>query len=296
MSSKMVATVNNPESLRYVEKYVMPIIGVPQGTVLVVPFRQLKSNTPITVTGITIADDKRCITTKIDGMKYTIPISKISKMHDGSNRGLEYESKIGKALKKADLIDGEAAGCTSGYDFQIKMASGTVCNLELKQSVHCVSGQRVLHYSGHGWEPSPSFESMPRFLFSFQNAMITMDGMVTPLPKYINKVVPGGKKNSIAKGLGIYSNPLPMTAVEAYLKDKRIDVVHFDDMGTFGVSRKIPGLPRLSGECHWRIRGKHTNSITAQLQIIGMKRSDVHWNMIDIKALREIKRKYLGYR
>tara|TARA_R110000868_G_scaffold25423_11_gene99271 strand:- start:18323 stop:19255 length:933 start_codon:yes stop_codon:yes gene_type:complete len=297
MTPAIIASIENPESLRLLKKYIEPIIGIEDGARIRTSTQMFSKDSYVTINAWTIVDNKYCAVVSSDNIdKEIIPISKISKYKSIEqrhvNKGVSYEQKIALNLNNAGLMQGQGAGCLDGWDCSVQCANGTILGMEIKYTSHCILGQGVLHCKSDGWQISDKFKARsPIFASSVERA--TIDG--EPLLEYVKANVSKPYKNEIKRGVSIWSDDMDFSPILGYLKDKNVDLLHIGKKGTYRVQETLPELPLPSGTCRIRVRGKHKNSLTALCVISNIIPSHSDWNMLSLEELENIKQRYLGY-
>ncbi len=290
---KMIATVDNPESFRYLNKYIIPKIGLENSTFTNCNYAFFEKDEPVTITDWNVVDGKyqAVVHSEKNLMPTFMPISKIKK-DSIRNKGNIFEQAVADNLQEVGLMEGKEAGFSGAYDVTLKRADGAIGKVELKFSKHAVFGQVSLHRDSKGWDiREANFKRQPIISTFIRNCKC--NGF--PLLEVLTETVRKPKKNEIMRGVSLASDVYDFMPVEAYCWDKGYDILHFGKEGTFGITDFIPDLPKPEGEARVRIRAKHANSLTAVVEVINIKESPIKFDFFNLQNLKKIKKKYLGY-
>lgn len=218
--------------------------------------------------------------------KTVIPVSKIHKPGEvKANKGFAYEQEFVNRLKKHGLMEGEAAGFTSGNDFNLvnkknntkhkgKVAGEDALQGETKAGKTAAFGQLTIAYDKKkgGWHiPDDARGKRPGYA-----QHIEAKGILGHMNKHHKPtgLVSGGP---LAKNVTYEHDDLE--PANAYLNDHHVDVVQVGKHGTYKVGKKDKtghGLPNLTGQGQWRVRQKTSDPLKRTVQFMVKKADKSH--------------------
>ena len=266
---------------RHLGKYVMPHLGSKDYThTMGKDHEDVPSGSKLKLHKTELIDGKYYVhaTDDVTRRKHVIPVSKILKPGEKkSNKGFEYEQNFVKRLKDHGLMHGEAAGFTSGNDFNLvnkklnTKHKGEVHNEgelqgETKAGKTAAFGQLTIAYDEKkgGWHiPEENRKNRPGYA-----AHIESKGIIDHMNEHHKPtgLVPGGP---LAKNVNFEHDDLK--PANAYLKDHHVDVLQVGKHGTYRVGEKDKtghGLPELTGKGQWRVRQKTSDPKKRTIQFM----------------------------
>lgn len=293
----LVASIGNPESWRYFNKYVKPNIETKSEMRMLKDHFPFQQNEFIRVHDYNVVDDKICVVATSDKcyMPTFIPQSKLNKYKSDEdkkqNKGISYEKEIVEALNEVQLMIGTGGGSNRNKpDCVITHASGITFNMEVKKNHKAIIGQGVLKYGEDGWGMG-FVARAPRFAETISEAK--KDGV--PVLQILRDTVRKPEKNEIMRGVSIKSDPMDIEPIIAYLKDKKIDILHLGGRGIYSINPSLKDFPQLKGTCRAEIRAKDENSLTIMGRIVEIEPSPVTFDFFNKENLLKIKERYFGY-
>jgi hypothetical protein len=218
--------------------------------------------------------------------KHVIPVSKIQKPGEvKQNKGFDYEQKFVDRLKKHGLMEGEAAGFTSGNDFNLvnkknktkhkgEVHHESALQGETKADKTAAFGQLTIAHDKKkgGWHiPDENRTSRPGYA-----KHIEAKGIIDFMNKHHKPtgLVAGGAK---AKNVTFAHENLE--PANAYLKDHHVDLVQLGKHGTYKVGKTDKtghGLPGLSGQGEFLVRQKTSDPLKRTVQFKVKKAEKSH--------------------
>jgi hypothetical protein len=276
------------ESARHEKQYITPHIGSEDFThVLGKEHDGVPAGSKLRLHKAENLDGKLHVHATDDNTKEThvIPVSKIYKPGEvKKNKGFAYEQQFVDRLKKHGLMHGEAAGFSSGNDFNLVNKKK---NTKHKGEVHDVDALQgetkagktaafgqltIAHDKKKGWHiPEENRSKRPGYakhveakgLLDIMNKEHKPDGLK-----------PGGP---LAKNVTVPHDDLE--PANAYLKDHHVDVLQVGKHGTYRVGdtdKTGHGLPPLTGQGQWRIRQKTADPLKRTIQFMVKKADKSH--------------------
>ena len=219
--------------------------------------------------------------------KHIIPVSKIFKPGEvKQNKGFKYEQDFVDRLKKHGLMEGEAAGFTSGNDFNLvdknkktkhkgEVHNESALQGETKANKTAAFGQLTIAYDKNkvGWHiPKEGKTNRPGYAKHIEDK-----GIIDHLNKHHvpTGLVVGGQK---AKNVSYPHENLD--PANSYLKDHHVDLVQLGKHGTYKVGNEDKtghGLPELTGHGEFLVRQKTSDPLkrTVQFKVKNADKSHV---------------------
>jgi len=296
----MGTTADNPENIRYLNKYIKPYFGLEDARRMRLDFAPFSADQTITVHDYQINDGKIMIevTNKDCLTPQLVPLSKINKYSSDedrfSNKGIRFEEEVVQTLNQVGSMNGSGAGCRSPEpDGHLIKEDGSIGTLEIKREWQSAKvGQFVLRYEGDQWQVTErSVAKAPHFTELFLSA--TSNGK--PLLQVVNESVRKPEKNEKLTGFTIRSDHFhDMEPVRTYISDKGIDVLYIGNRGLFGETDFIPELQMPKGVCEITVRGKDKNSLTVEGIIKKIEKSEHQYDLTNIEEAKRLKGDLLG--
>ena len=237
--------------------------------------------------------------------KSLIPVSKLYKPGEQKeNKGFKYEKEFVDRLKKRGLMHGDAAGFTSGNDFNLinkkqhiehkgEVHPESALQGETKAGKTAAFGQLTISYDKNkgGWHiPDENRKNRPGYADHIEKK-----GIIDLMNK-------NHKPKGLVAGGGYAKNVhLPhedLDPANAYLKDHHVDLVQVGKHGTYRVGDKDKtghGLPPLTGHGEWRIRQKTADPLKRTVQFM-VKHADKSHVDLDNDDHLESMAKTLGHK
>jgi hypothetical protein len=227
--------------------------------------------------------------------KHWIPVSKIHKPGElKQNKGFDYEQKFVERLKKHGLMEGDAAGFSSGNDFNLinkknktkhkgQVHNESALQGETKLGKTAAFGQLTIAYDKKkgGWHvPEENRKNRPGYAKHIQ-----AKGIIEHMNKHHKPrgLVPGGPKAKI-----VQFDHDDLEPANSYLKDHHVDVVQVGKHGTYRVGAKDKtghGLPKMTGQGQWRVRQKTDDPMKRTIQFMVKHADKSHVDLDDDEHL-----------
>lgn len=260
------------------DKYITPYKNNSDSHRLSGPVDGLDHTKPVSVHGYEVKDGKYHATVSQNGVKRSVPFSKLHKPIETKNAGFDVENRLVAHLKKHNLMPKEAsaAGSGAGNDFILhnrktnvmhpgKEALADVLKGEVKKDKSGAFGQLTIHHTPEaGWHiKDRNRANRPEYAKRVQKHVIS----------YLNKHHRDGNVP------GDVNIPHPdLEPANAYLRDHHVDVLHIGSHGTYSIGKDKTGigLPEFKGKGgNFRVRKKNQfakeNSLTVQFQMSSVK-------------------------
>lgn len=293
------------ETQRHEKQYVTPFLGSQEFThTLGKAYDNVPAGSKLRITKAERRDGKLHVHAIDDNTResHVIPANHINKpIPPKPNKGFEYEQKFVQRLKHHGLMAGEAAGFTSGNDFDLinkktkEVHKGEVHDEdtvgenhkvlqgETKMDKTAAFGQLTIQYDKKkgGWHiPEGNKSNRPKY-----SAHVVKHGILDHMNKNHKPtgLEVGGPK---AKNATIDHDDLE--PANAYLSDHHVDVVQLGKHGTYKVGKTDKtghGLPSLKGKGQWVVRQKTGDPMKRTVQFKVKKAEKSHVDLDDDEHL-----------
>jgi len=296
------------EAARHERQYITPHIGSKEYThTLGKAHDDVPAGAKLRIKKTEVLDGKLHVHATDDQTRAThvIPVSKLHKPGEvKANKGFAYEQQFVKRLKDRGLMHGEAAGFTSGNDFNLvnkktktkhkgEVHDEGALQGETKAGKTAAFGQLTIAHDPKkgGWHiPEEARAKRPGYADH-----IKAKGIIAHMNKHHKPtgLVAGGP---LAKNVMFEHNDLE--PANAYLKDHHVDVVQVGKHGTYKVGDKDKtghGLPPLTGTGQWRVRQKTADPLKRTVQFMVKKADKSHVDLDNDEHL-EAMAKTLGHK